>query len=127
MNLWVLGSGSSGNAVLVETARSRILIDAGFEVRTSTEVYVLQAVLGNWRPDVIVTDVNMPGVSGIELCRVLKVSYETADVPIVLFSGIPLEHLEGLARDCGAEGFVTKANIDRLPDALAEVFKSAVF
>ncbi|MFN2636306.1 MAG: MBL fold metallo-hydrolase [Gemmatimonadaceae bacterium] len=34
MNLWVLGSGSNGNAVLVETARSRILIDAGFTPRT---------------------------------------------------------------------------------------------
>ena len=33
MNLWILGSGSSGNAVLVETARSRILIDAGFAPR----------------------------------------------------------------------------------------------
>ena len=33
MNLWVLGSGSSGNAVLVETGRSRILIDAGFAPR----------------------------------------------------------------------------------------------
>jgi phosphoribosyl 1,2-cyclic phosphodiesterase len=33
MNLWVLGSGSNGNAVLVETARSRILVDAGFAPR----------------------------------------------------------------------------------------------
>ncbi len=33
MNVWMLGSGSSGNAVLVETARSRILIDAGFAPR----------------------------------------------------------------------------------------------
>ena len=33
MNLWVLGSGSSGNAVLIETGRSRILIDAGFAPR----------------------------------------------------------------------------------------------
>lgn len=33
MNLWVLGSGSSGNAILVETARSRILVDAGFAPR----------------------------------------------------------------------------------------------
>ena len=30
MNLWILGRGSSGNAVLVQTERSRILIDAGF-------------------------------------------------------------------------------------------------
>ncbi len=33
MRLWVLGSGSNGNAVLVETARSRILVDAGFAPR----------------------------------------------------------------------------------------------
>lgn len=34
MRLWVLGSGSSGNAVLVEAADARILVDAGFGVRT---------------------------------------------------------------------------------------------
>ena len=33
MRLWVLGSGSNGNAVLVETERSRILVDAGFSPR----------------------------------------------------------------------------------------------
>ena len=33
MKLWVLGSGSSGNAILVETAQSRILVDAGFAPR----------------------------------------------------------------------------------------------
>ena len=33
MRLWVLGSGSSGNAVLIETERTRILIDAGFAPR----------------------------------------------------------------------------------------------
>ena len=34
MRLWVLGSGSGGNAVLIEAAGSRILVDAGFGVRT---------------------------------------------------------------------------------------------
>ena len=34
MRLWVLGSGSAGNAVLIEAAEGRILIDAGFGVRT---------------------------------------------------------------------------------------------
>lgn len=33
MKLWILGSGSSGNSVLVETERSRILVDAGFSPR----------------------------------------------------------------------------------------------
>lgn len=106
---------------------SAVLGDAGFEVRTSTEVYALQAVVGSWRPDVIVTDINMPGISGIELCRLLKASYETADVPIVLFSGIPLEELDALARECGAEAFVTKASIEQLPSAVADAIQASVF
>ena len=34
MKLWVLGSGSSGNAVLIESGESRVLVDAGFGTRT---------------------------------------------------------------------------------------------
>jgi len=34
MKVWVLGSGSSGNAVLVESGESRVLVDAGFGTRT---------------------------------------------------------------------------------------------
>ena len=34
MRVWVLGSGSGGNAVLVEAADGRVLVDAGFGVRT---------------------------------------------------------------------------------------------
>ncbi len=34
MRLWVLGSGSGGNAVLVECGASRVLVDAGFAPRT---------------------------------------------------------------------------------------------
>ena len=34
MKLWVLGSGSGGNAVLVEVGESRVLVDAGFGTRT---------------------------------------------------------------------------------------------
>ena len=34
MKLWVLGSGSSGNAVLIECGDSRVLVDAGFGTRT---------------------------------------------------------------------------------------------
>ena len=33
MRVWVLGSGSAGNAVVVESAGTRIIIDAGFPVR----------------------------------------------------------------------------------------------
>ena len=106
---------------------SQVLQRAGFDVRTSTTVDT-NGDLGHWHPDVILTDVRMPGVSGVELCRMLKSRYETAHVPVVLFSGLPPEELELLARDCEADGFLSKMNgLDRLPEELSLLLDSAVF
>ena len=105
-----------------------VLSRAGFDVRTATDVHELGAVLGDWRPHVILTDVNMPGMSGLELCRLLKSSYETAHVPVVLFSANPPDILEGMARDCEADGFLSKAaGLEQLPGELASLIDSSTF
>jgi phosphoserine phosphatase RsbU/P len=105
-----------------------VLLRAGYDVRTADEVDKISSVLGDWRPDVILTDVNMPGVSGLELCRMLKSNYETAHVPVVLFSAVPPHELEDMARDCEADGFLSKANgLDRLPKELALLIETALF
>lgn len=105
-----------------------VLHRAGYDVRTADEVDKLEYMLGDWRPDIILTDVNMPGVSGLELCRMLKSNYETAHVPVVLFSAMSSQELEGMARDCEADGFLSKTNgLDRLPAELAQLIEAAVF
>jgi CheY-like chemotaxis protein len=105
-----------------------VLLRAGYDVRTADRVDKLQSVLGDWRPDIILTDVNMPGVSGLDLCRMLKSSDETAHVPVVLFSAVPHHLLEGMARDCEADGFLSKSHgLDRLPRELAHLIETAVF
>lgn len=96
-----------------------VLNRSGFECRTSTSVDQLTTALGEWRPDVILTDVNMPGTSGVELCRQLKATYETAHVPVVLFSSLSVEELEVLARTCEADGFLTKSDLAQLPHELS--------
>src|SRR5690242_11793388 len=80
------------------------LDSAGFQVRTTADVSDLHKVLGGWRPDLILTDVDMPGLTGPELCRILKSTYETAHVPVVLFSAMPTQSLETMARECEADG-----------------------
>ena len=105
-----------------------VLLRAGYDVRTADDVDKLEGVLGDWRPDVILTDVNMPGISGIELCKMLKSNYETAHVPVVLFSAVPQHELEGMARDCEADGCLSKANgLDRLPKELQLLIETALF
>lgn len=105
-----------------------VLSRAGYDVRTADEVDKLEGVLGDWRPDVILTDVNMPGITGVELCRMLKANYETAHVPVVLFSAMPNSELEGMARDCEADGFLSKSNgLDKLPKELAHLIETTLF
>jgi CheY-like chemotaxis protein len=107
---------------------SRALGRAGFDVRTTLDVNDLHSVLGGWSPDVILTDVNMPGLTGPELCRKLKSSYETAHVPVVLFSAVPPRELETIARECEADGFLSKANgLDQLPQELEFLIESSLF
>ncbi len=60
------------------------------------------------KPDVIVTDVVMPGMSGFELCRHLKKHPETEKVPIVICSSKnqEIDRLWGMRQ--GADAYVTK-------------------
>ena len=106
---------------------SATLERAGYDVRTSSEPHTVRSALGGWQPDVILTDVTMPGMSGVELCRLLKSTYDTAHVPIVLLSALEPAELEQLASECEADGFLTKVDIDRLPRELARLIETAVF
>src|SRR6266705_6455448 len=65
MNLWVLGSGSSGNAVLVETARSRILVDAGFSPRVLKQRLSVAGVAPDSIEAVVVTHEHTDHVKGV--------------------------------------------------------------
>jgi len=104
-----------------------VLSSAGYDVRTSHEVHGIRELLGEWLPDIILTDVNMPSMSGPELCRFLKSQYDTAHVPVVLFSAIPAGELEDLARECEADAFLSKGDLDELPDAVKHLIDTALF
>ncbi len=96
-----------------------VLETTGFDVRGTSQLDEFDALVTGWSPDVILTDVNMPGLSGVELCRALKDRYETAHVPIVLFSSLSDSELAELAAACEADGYLSKVNgLERLPAEL---------
>jgi phosphoribosyl 1,2-cyclic phosphodiesterase len=65
MNLWVLGSGSSGNAVLVETNRCRILVDAGFAPRVLKRRLAVAGVAPESIEAVVVTHEHTDHMKGV--------------------------------------------------------------
>ncbi|HEX3626906.1 MAG TPA: response regulator [Verrucomicrobiae bacterium] len=74
-------------------------------------------------PDIVLLDVNLPDMDGLEICRRLKADPATSDIPVVFFSGHG--QFAHKALDLGAEAFLTKPNeIVRLADTLTQILTS---
>ncbi len=75
--------------------------------------------VGLTRPELVVMDIHMPGIDGVEVCRRLKANPETASTKIILASALMTAQLEADALAAGAFRAVSKP-ID-LRDILAEI------
>ena len=95
----------SSTALMME----RMILDRGkYEVVTARNGAEAVAKARECQPDVIVMDVMMPEMTGIEACRQLRSDRETCEIPIILVTtrGEP-EHVEaGFASGCN--DYVTK-------------------
>jgi signal transduction histidine kinase len=60
------------------------------------------------RPTLVISDINMPGMDGYELCRRIKTRDDCRDIPVFLLTTLsdPSDVIRGL--ECGASGFLTK-------------------
>jgi two-component system, OmpR family, KDP operon response regulator KdpE len=83
----------------------RALEAAGFTVQTALSAKNALDAIQLWTPDVVITDLAMPEMDGIELCRKLR---EFSPVPIVVLSVKGDEQAKVRALDSGADDYVTK-------------------
>jgi two-component system, cell cycle response regulator len=75
-------------------------------------------------PHAIVTDLWMPGISGLQLCRLLRADPATANVPVILLTATDDRRTRFWARCAGAAAYVTKTEIERLVTILDDVRKT---
>ena len=59
-------------------------------------------------PDLVVTDVAMPGLNGFELAEALRLDESTAEIPLIFLSGEHEDGYEARAQSLGALAYVTK-------------------
>ena len=79
------------------------------------------AEVGKQRPDLIILDIMMPGIDGIEACRRIRANAATAQTPVLMFSALS-EEAEA-ARLAGADGMLPKPfNLPALAEAVKTFF-----
>ena len=106
----------------------QFLHDAGFEAKGANSLSEFECVISDWTPDIVVADVSMPEVSGPQLCRALKDRYQTAHIPVVLYSALPDDELAGLAEECEAENYVNKrAGLEHLVLRLEDLCRRTIW
>ncbi len=81
---------------------------AGMDVRGAADAREALAAISEDRPDIILMDWMMPGVSGIELTRRLRRDSVTADIPIIMLTARVTEDDKVAGLDAGTDDYVVK-------------------
>jgi len=89
-------------------ALAALLRREGFEVREASDGGAALAQCPAFRPDLILLDILMPGMSGFEVCRRIKATPETRLTPVILITGLSAteDRIEGI--NAGADDFLSK-------------------
>ena len=89
-----------------------VLSSQGYQVRTAAEGESALAIFKDWAPELVITDLYMPHMDGVELCRRIRA---VSTVPIIVLSVKGEEGTKVEALDSGADDYVTKPfGIDEL-------------
>lgn len=108
------------NAMNLKLARV-VLQCAGFAVRTASNAEDALRQLATFTPGLILMDIQLPGMDGLELTRRLKADGPTKDVVILALTAYEMKGDDEKARAAGCDGYITKPiDIKSLPRVIAE-------
>jgi two-component system cell cycle response regulator len=86
----------------------QMLEDQGFAIRVATDGAAALAAIAERPPDLVLLDVMMPGVGGLEVCRCVRARADRADLPIILVSAQSHREATIQGLDAGANDYVQK-------------------
>jgi DNA-binding response OmpR family regulator len=100
---------------------ARYLELEGFDMSTVEDGEAAVAAAAANPPDLIILDIMMPGIDGIEACRRIRANPETAETPVLMFSALSEE--AHAAAEAGADGMLPKPfSLPSLAEAVRSFF-----
>jgi len=82
---------------------------AGMEPRHVADGPAALVLAGEWRPDLVVLDLMLPGIDGLEVCRRLRKAWDgQASLPVIMLTALGAESDRVLGLETGADDYVTK-------------------
>jgi CheY-like chemotaxis protein len=99
---------------------SFLLVKRGYQVRSAVGAQEALEALKDFRPVLILMDMQMPGIDGFELTRRLKADPATRDIGIIALTAYAMKGDEERVREAGCDGYLAKPIDTRaLPEAVA--------
>ena len=94
----------------------------GYAILRAHDAAEAQAVVARTAPDLILMDIQMPGMDGLTLTRLLKKNPACAHVRIVALTAFAMKGDDRKALDAGCDGYITKPiETRKLPAQVAEI------
>ncbi len=76
-----------------------------YDIRVANDGETALEIMKDWTPDLVITDLSMPNMDGLQLCRRVR---QSSQVPIIILSVRGEEKIKVQALDAGADDYVTK-------------------
>lgn len=87
---------------------SDCLLDAGFDILVAQDGLSGCRIAGECQPDLILLDVKMPKIDGLETCRLLKTETTTQDIPVIFMTGMTDMQLKVKGFELGGVDYIIK-------------------
>jgi len=85
-----------------------LLVNEGYKVMTAASAEEALELLRSYHPQLILADIQMPGMDGLELTRRIKQNQETRDISVVALTAFAMKGDEQKAVEAGCDGYITK-------------------
>jgi len=101
------------DSITTRTLEKNILETVGFEVFVAVNGLEAWNQLAELHPDVIISDVEMPHMTGLELARRVKSDPRTQDIPLILLTSLNKPEQREAGLNAGADAYLVKSRFDQ--------------